>query len=202
MKTTIVCTSQPAWWNSVRCPAWLGALGLVAALSTRAFAQTTIPHTVAISTNLPVIAGDGLLIEIFPNIGGGAAPTAADLEGLTPIGATLCPEVGFYRHVSASGPGSLDDFFAETTLLPASLRGLNVSNFVLRITGLLKVTQAEDENPGACAITDLQSVHRSPFPPASKEYRVFPAWDCRDSHSGRRWAGGVAPPLHKSTGLQ
>lgn len=119
---------------------------LGSALLPNAHAQLVIPAAQAVATNVPQITGDGVWVEIFPNVGGGGAPQPSALEGLTPIGSVLCPKAYFGRSAAQAGTNSLERFFDDVTYLPGNLRGLNVSNFILRMTALFQVTRDLDKN--------------------------------------------------------
>ena len=122
-------------------------------LGGRVAAQTLIPASAAVSPTVPFVSGEGVRVEVFANVGGDRAPTPADLDGLTPAGETLMPKVYWRRRKDVTGPGSLEDFFAECRAMPpATLRELDVTNFTLRVTGLLKVTRDWDRDATTEAI--------------------------------------------------
>lgn len=111
-------------------------------------AAVDIPVSSAASRIIPSAPGDGVFIELFNGIGGGAAPTPADLEGRTPSGTTLSPFIDFPRPGQTVAVGSkFNVFFANTTVPPVQVRGLAARNFTLRIRFFLKITRNLDRLP-------------------------------------------------------
>lgn len=110
----------------------------------------------AVSTTLPSVPGDGTFVEVFNGIGGGSAPLPSTIASLTPSGTMLSPFVDFPRPGSTVSIGqSLSLFFASTTSPPAQIANLNASNFILRVTGFLAVSDPLDLDP-ADADIDIQ----------------------------------------------
>ena len=118
-----------------------------------------IPAEAAVRPALPPVPGDGTLIELFNEIGGGRAPAPADLEGLAPTGVTRAPFVDFPRPGTVVNVGGqFDLFFASTTVPPESVRGLTARNFILRTRPLLAVSRELDLDPATPPIELLLGV--------------------------------------------
>jgi len=130
---------------------WRRALALVARAgvwlaAAVALGQTLVPVSDAVSTALPAVPGDGVLVEVFNGVNNGVV-TPASLEGRTPHGITLSPRVDFPNPGATVAVGSrFTVFFANTTVPPEAVRALNARNFSLRITGLLKISRDLDRN--------------------------------------------------------
>ena len=107
-----------------------------------------IPRGGAARQTVPSVPGDGVVIDLFNHIGGGVAPSPAQIAGLTPDGTTLSPFIDFPNPGATINVGnSFNTFFASTTVPPAQVQGLSASNFILRHTFYLAVTQNLDRNP-------------------------------------------------------
>ncbi|PNY36622.1 hypothetical protein C2E31_12300 [Rhodopirellula baltica] len=97
---------------------------------------------------LPIVAGDGVSIDLYNGIGGGPAPTPATIAALTPSGTTLSPFVDFPNPGSVINVGnSFNNFFASTTTPPDQVSGLSASNFILDIDFYLRVEESMDLTP-------------------------------------------------------
>jgi hypothetical protein len=105
-----------------------------------------IPPEVAVRRPLPLVPGDGTVIEVFNGVGDGAAPRPEGLVGLAATGVTRSPFVDFPRPGSTLS-GTFDAFFAGATVPPESLRGLAITNFLLRTAPLLAVRRTDDLDP-------------------------------------------------------
>jgi len=117
---------------------------------------TLIPLAVATRTTLPPVPGNGVSIELFNGIGGGATPTPTFLSGRTPSGTTLSPVIDFPSPGSVINVGSsFNGFFQGTTTPPEQVLGLAASNFILRHRFHLRVSQDLDLAPGTPEI-DIQ----------------------------------------------
>ncbi len=109
---------------------------------------TVIPLASATRTTVPAVPGNGVAIELFNGIGGGPAPTPADLAGRTPSGTTLSPFIDFPRPGSQISVGaSFNTFFQDTTTPPEQVLGLAAANFILRHRFYLAVTSDIDLYP-------------------------------------------------------
>ncbi len=102
---------------------------------------------IALPLPIPSIPGDGVFIELFNSVGGGTTPTPAALNGLTPDGTTLSPQIDFPRPGSVVSVGdSFVNFFANTTTPPDAVVSLSASNFTLRNTFYVAISQEMDRN--------------------------------------------------------
>ncbi len=118
---------------------------LLAGMFTTAQA-VTVPLSDAVSTTVPTVSGDGVFCEIFLGKGGGY-PAPATIDGITPNADLLSPVVDFPstgNDVSISS--SFQAFFNNTVYAPEAIQNLNPSNFMLRGTANLKITQDLDRN--------------------------------------------------------
>jgi hypothetical protein len=100
------------------------------------------------SLNIPATPGDGANVEIFNGVGGGVPPTAAQIAGRVPSGVMLTPYIDYPNpgvHVTIGQ--NLTNFFASTTVPPAQVASIAASNFILRITALLRIERAMDREP-------------------------------------------------------
>ncbi|MBY0457516.1 MAG: hypothetical protein K2V38_09285, partial [Gemmataceae bacterium] len=102
---------------------------------------------VAARQTVPQVPGDGVVIDLFNQIGGGRAPLPSDVTG-TPSGRTLSPYIDFPNPAQVVNVGSsFNSFFATTTTPPAQVQGLSAANFTLKHTFFLAVTGNLDRNP-------------------------------------------------------
>lgn len=100
-----------------------------------------VPLADAVRTTLPPVEGDGVLVELFNGVGGGPAPTAAALAGLSPSGSVFAPFIDFPRPGTVVNVGGqFEVFFADTATPPAEVLGLAAANFTLRHQFLLRVS--------------------------------------------------------------
>lgn len=107
-----------------------------------------VPTSGAVSTLIPSFGGDGLSLEIFLGIGGGAPPQPDDLEGLVADGQFYAPYLDFPNPGSTvSISSSFNDFFAATATAPDVVQALQPQRFILRSQGLLRVTDELDLDP-------------------------------------------------------
>ena len=96
---------------------------------------------------LPSTPGNGVLIDLFNGIGGGAAPTPDNLVDLIPSGSTLSPFIDFPNPGLIINVGnSFNTFFANTTTPPDQVTGLAASNFILRSNFFLRVEAEMDQD--------------------------------------------------------
>ncbi|HOK76896.1 MAG TPA: CARDB domain-containing protein, partial [Verrucomicrobiota bacterium] len=106
---------------------------------------TFIGSDVAGTTEVPVVSGDGVTIELFNRVGGGTVPAPAHLVGLEPDGITLSPIIDFPRPGTTVAVGSsFNLFFAETTTPPEQVSGISAANFILRHQFFLRITRDLD----------------------------------------------------------
>jgi len=127
-----------------------------AVLTVQANYGTLIPLAQASRDTLPPVPGNGVSIELFNGVGGGAAPTPAFLSSRTPSGTTLSPFIDFPRPGNVISVGnSFNTFFQNTTTPPEQVLGLAASNFILRHRFHLRVTRSLDVAPGTPEI-DIQ----------------------------------------------
>jgi hypothetical protein len=102
----------------------------------------------AATLNIPVAPGDGANVEIFNGVGGGPAPTAAQIASRVPSGVMLTPYVDYPNPGQTVQVGqSLATFFASTTVPPAQVASIAASNFILRITALVRIEREMDRDP-------------------------------------------------------
>jgi hypothetical protein len=97
---------------------------------------------------VPSLPGDGVFIELFNGLGGGAVPTPALVSNVAPSGTLSSPVIDFPHPGSTINVGdSFSNFFADTTTPPEQIRALSATNFVLRIPFYLCVTRDLDLHP-------------------------------------------------------
>ncbi len=107
----------------------------------------------AVTLALPPSSGDGLFVEVFNGIGGGAPPRPADLWGRDASGTMLSPFIDFPSPGNVVSVGeSFAVFFSETTVPPDEVANIPAANFILRITGLLRISRDLDLDPKTPAI--------------------------------------------------
>ncbi len=118
--------------------------------------QTVIPVSDAVTTSVPIVAGDGIKCDIFLGLGGGTVDEARQnaVEAATYDATLLSPYIDFPSTgntvtISAS---SFAGFFSNTIYAPDSVRTLLPSGFILRCTALLKVTKDLDIDTSTDAI--------------------------------------------------
>ncbi|HRZ57308.1 MAG TPA: immunoglobulin domain-containing protein, partial [Candidatus Paceibacterota bacterium] len=136
------------------------AYGSVTSVPASLVVQQSIGTFVALAeagaTELPVVPGDGVRIEVFNGVGGGQAPAPAHLDGIEPDGTTLSPFIDFPRPGATVAVGtSFNRFFAETTTPPEQVSGLSAANFILRHGFYLRISRDLDLDPDTPAI-DVQ----------------------------------------------
>ncbi|MDI9403359.1 MAG: CARDB domain-containing protein, partial [Limnohabitans sp.] len=102
----------------------------------------------AATLNIPATPGDGANVEIFNGVGGGVPPTPAQIASRVPSGVMLTPYIDYPNpgvHVTIGQ--NLTNFFASTTVPPAQVASIAASNFILRITALLRIEREMDREP-------------------------------------------------------
>jgi hypothetical protein len=102
----------------------------------------------AARVTVPAVPGNGVFIELFNGIGGGAVPAPSLVSNVTPSGTTLSPVIDFPHPGSIINVGSsFNNFFQDTTRPPDQVLGLSALNFILRNTFYLAVSRANDVHP-------------------------------------------------------
>jgi hypothetical protein len=120
---------------------------LFLSISLSSFGATVVPLSDAVTTDVPVVSGDGFFCELFL-IGGNGTPTPSRLDGYTPDADLQSPVINFPNpgnDVSISS--SFSAFFSDTVYAPESVQNLNPSGFIMRMTSNLKITSDLDTNP-------------------------------------------------------
>ena len=132
------------------------ALSSVATLTVLPTYGSFIALAQAAPTGLPPVSGDGVHIDLFNGIGGGAVPVPSLVTNRSPDGAAVSPVVDFPHPGSVITVGNaFDVFFADTTTPPEQVSGLSAENFLLRVATWLRVTRDLDLHPETPEI-DLQ----------------------------------------------
>lgn len=102
----------------------------------------------ATRASLPAVPGNGVAIELFNGIGGGAAPSPDNLVGRTPSGTTLSPLIDFPSPGTTVAVGSrFATFFENTATPPAQVQDLAALNFILHHQFHLRVARPLDRHP-------------------------------------------------------
>jgi len=100
----------------------------------------------AVTLIMPASPGDGALVEVFNGISGDPRP--ADIRGLHPDGVILSPFIDFPNPGQVIAVGqNLAAFFAQTTVPPGEFASIPAANFILRVSGLLRITSDLDLEP-------------------------------------------------------
>ena len=107
-----------------------------------------IAQNQAARVTVPAVPGNGVFIELFNGIGGGAAPAPSLVSNLVPSGTCLSPVIDFPHPGTVITVGSsFTNFFADTTRPPDQVVGLSALNFILRNTFYLAVSRDDDVHP-------------------------------------------------------
>jgi hypothetical protein len=97
---------------------------------------------------VPAVPGNGVFIELYNGIGGGAVPVPSLVSNVAPSGTCLSPVIDFpHPGTTITVGSSFTNFFADTTRPPDQVLGLPAANFILRNTFYLAVSRAEDVHP-------------------------------------------------------
>ena len=107
-----------------------------------------IAQAQAARVTVPAVPGNGVFIELFNGIGGGAVPAPSLISNLAPSGTCLSPVIDFPHPGSVINVGSsFTNFFSDTTRPPDQVLGLSALNFILRSTFYLAVSRDDDVHP-------------------------------------------------------
>ncbi len=110
-------------------------------------ARPLLPASAAERTTLPPVPGNGVAIDLFNGVGGGAVPTPDLINALSPDGATLSPVIDFPHPGQTITVGnSFDSFFADATTPPDIVRSLSARNFILRTHFFLRISRDLDQD--------------------------------------------------------
>jgi hypothetical protein len=107
-----------------------------------------IAQAQAARSSVPSVPGNGVFIQLYNGIGGGAVPAPSVISNVIPSGTTLSPVIDFPHPGSVINVGnSFNNFFQDTTTPPDAVQGIAAANFILQNTFYLAVTRASDVHP-------------------------------------------------------
>ena len=108
----------------------------------------SILQTEAARSSVPSVPGNGVLIQLYNGIGGGAVPVPSLVSNVAISGSTLSPVIDFPHPGSVINVGSsFNNFFQDTTTPPDAVVGLSAANFILQNNFYLAVSRANDMHP-------------------------------------------------------